>query len=111
MDFWTGAQTGAGSPWRFRRRPQACSATKAAKEVACGRSRRKGRSDFAACLRRLAARGIRGHGAARGATQALMSAEQPVDKRWPVPDVIDSLLRAALPAELHGLVPRLVVEV
>ena len=34
--------------------------------------------------------------------------EQPVNEPWPVPDVIDSLLRTALPVELHALVPRLV---
>jgi hypothetical protein len=37
--------------------------------------------------------------------------EELIDKRWPVPDVIDSLLRAALPADLHSLVPCLVREV
>jgi hypothetical protein len=26
---------------------------------------------------------------------------QPIDAQWPVPEVIDSLLRAALPANLH----------
>jgi hypothetical protein len=39
-----------------------------------------------------------------------MRSEKPVDDCWPGPDVIDSLLRTALPAELHALVPRLARE-
>jgi hypothetical protein len=36
--------------------------------------------------------------------------EQPIDDHWRVPEVIDSLLRVALPSELHALVPRLARE-
>jgi hypothetical protein len=39
-----------------------------------------------------------------------MPEEQPIDRRWPVPDVIDSLLRTTPLADLHALVPRLVRE-
>jgi hypothetical protein len=40
-----------------------------------------------------------------------VTAEQPVDERRPVPDVIESLLRVALPTELHALIPRLLYQV
>jgi hypothetical protein len=40
-----------------------------------------------------------------------MRREQPIDERWPAPDAIDSMLRAALPADLHALVPRFIGEV